>query len=81
MVKSKLKLYTSNIQGRGGNKLAQLLARTYDCDAICLNETNTRRGGENSIGLNCKAVVITDGGESEVKARWIMATLISFFPL
>ena len=65
MVKSKLKVYTSNIQGRGGNKLAQLLARTHDCDAICLNETNTRRGGENSIGLNCKAVVITDGGESE----------------
>ena len=65
MIKFNLKLYTANIQGSGGTKLAQLAARTSDADFLVLNEANVRQGMENIIGLDCKAVVISDGGEKE----------------
>ena len=60
-----MKLYVSNIQGSGGSKLPELSARTSDSDFIICNESNVRKGSENIIGLNCKAVVISDGGETE----------------
>ena len=58
-------MYVANIQGSGGSKLSQLAARTSDADFLVFNEANVRQGMENIIGLDCKAVVISDGGESE----------------
>jgi len=63
-----IRTYVANIQGRGGgsgDKLAELAVRTDDKDFIVLNETNCRKGSENSIALNCRAIAITDGGESD----------------
>ena len=59
----KIRTYVSNIQGRGGTKISQLEGRTYESDMIILNETNSRPGDEQSIGLGCRMVAISDGGE------------------
>jgi hypothetical protein len=59
----KIRTYISNIQGRGGTKIPQLEGRTYDSDMIILNEINSRPGDEQSIGLGCRLVAISDGGE------------------
>ena len=73
------RLYASNIQGRGGgagDKMHQLQVRTDDCDFVILNEVNCRSGDENSVALGCRAVALTDGGES-TKTRGFGTAVLS----
>ena len=75
----KLRLYVSNIQGRGKDKIPQLTARTGDADFIVLNETNAHPGDEQSISLGCRGVALSDGGESKKKLGFGTAVMSKSF--
>ena len=75
----KIKMYISNIQGRGGSKIPQLEARTHDADFIVLNELNTHPGDQKSVSLNCRAVALTDGGEHDKKLGYGTAVMSKAF--
>ena len=54
----RVRIYYSNIEGRGGTKIPDLNVRTAEMDFKVLCETNCRPGCENSINLNSQAVAL-----------------------